>query len=286
MAYLKGANKQAIVDYYDYTMPFYEFFWYKGAGSFAIHYGFWDKNTKNLNNALLNTNRFLAEKARIKSTDTVLDAGCGIGGSAIWLSRNLHTKVTGISISEKQINKAKELARKEHVFGSADFYVMDYLKTTFDDCSFDVVWAIESACHSENKKEFLQEAYRLLKKGGRLILADGFRGRKTQNKQDEQIIIDFNNGFTLPNLAFAGKFGKDMCDVGFKKILFWDKKKEILPTSKIMYDMCTWGYPFAKITEKLHLTSPIITKHNFNGLIQYRAFKKGLIKYMVFYGEK
>lgn len=45
----------------------------------------------------------------------MLDAGCGIGGSSIWLAKNIQCTVTGISISEKQINNAQNLALKNNV---------------------------------------------------------------------------------------------------------------------------------------------------------------------------
>jgi hypothetical protein len=47
------------------------------------HYGIWDASTQTHNEALLNTNRFLADKAGITSGEQVLDAGCGLGGSSL-----------------------------------------------------------------------------------------------------------------------------------------------------------------------------------------------------------
>ena len=99
-------DKLKISQYYNYTLPFYRFFWHGNTN--AIHYGFWDKNTKNLKEALLNTNKFLAKEAKISSNSRVLDAGCGIGGSALWLAKNIGAKVISISISKKQIEKTKE----------------------------------------------------------------------------------------------------------------------------------------------------------------------------------
>ena len=277
---------KVVSDYYDYTLPFYKFFWHKNTESYALHYGFWERDSNNLQEALLNTNKFLAEKAHITSGDAVLDAGCGVGGSSIWLAKNFKVNVTGISISEKQISEAKRLAAKNSVSKLIGFFVSDYLKTDFKSNSYDVVWAIESVCHANNKKDFLKEAYRLLKKGGRLMIADGFRSREPKNDKETQILHDFTEGFALPNLALSENFKKSMSDVGFSNIKFWNKTKEVLPSSKKLFDMCKFGYPIAKITEKLHLTSPILTKNNLAGVVQYEAVKTGFGIYGVLYGVK
>ena len=279
-------DKLKIAEYYDYTLPFYKYFWHKDSESHALHYGFWEKDTKNLKEALLNTNKFLSEKVKIKSTDIVLDAGCGIGGSTIWIAKNFGATVIGITLSEKQLQKAKDLARINNVDNLVKFYVKDFLDTKFQDESFDVMWAIESVCHEEKKKDFLEEAFRLLKKDGRIIVADGFLKRDIKNDKEKQIIRDFTSGLALPNLDKIDLFKKSLEEVGFKNIRFWDKTQEILPSSKKLYNRCRIGYPITKITEKLKITTEMLTKNNLAGIVQYESVKIGLGGYGVFYGEK
>lgn len=79
-------NTQTIIDYYDYTIPFYRLFWHKGTN--ALHYGIWHDDTKTLQEALINTNEILCDMAHISEHDVVLDAGCGVGGSALWLAKH------------------------------------------------------------------------------------------------------------------------------------------------------------------------------------------------------
>ena len=52
--------------------------------SLAIHYGYWDEKVRSFPQSLLRMNEVMMEAARIKSTDKVLDAGCGVGGSSIF----------------------------------------------------------------------------------------------------------------------------------------------------------------------------------------------------------
>ncbi len=71
-------TNEEVARYYDYTIPFYRLFWHKGTK--ALHYGLWDADTKTLQEALINTNKIVAETGNIQSDSKVLDAGCGVGG--------------------------------------------------------------------------------------------------------------------------------------------------------------------------------------------------------------
>lgn len=277
-------NQSSIARYYDYTLPFYNIFWHKKSN--ALHYGIWEQDTRNLQEALINTNCYLAKKANIKTGDTVLDAGCGIGGSAIWLAQNIGCSVVGITISDKQVTRAKQLARKHDVDSKVQFFNRDFTNTKFKDESFDVVWAIESVCHATDKKDFLKEAYRLLKKNGRLILADGFQKRDTLDEAEDKLISDFCTGLQLPNIVKFSDFEKELKVTGFRDIEAKDKSDEARPSSKKLYRMCRIGYPISKITGLLGLTPKLLTLNNLAGIKQYEGGNSGLLCYGVFYAKK
>src|SRR3989339_1019770 len=267
-------DKEVITKYYDYTVPFYKFFYH--GDSNALHYGFWDDNTKNHQEALLNVNKFLAKTVGIKSDDVVLDAGCGVVGSAIWLAKNYGTKVIGITISDKQLNEAKNLSRKNKLDSILNFYKRDFLNSGFDNESFSVVWAIESVCHAEDKKDFLKEAYRLLRNGGRLVIYDGFLLRPPKDKNEEKYYNASLEGMALSNLALESEFKESLEEVGFKNIKIYDKAKETLSSAKKLYSMCLIAYPISRLLEKLHLTPNLLTKNNLVGIAQYKIIQSGL----------
>lgn len=100
---------------------------------------------------------------------TVLDVGCGIGGSSRILARDYGFEVTGVTISSKQVQRATELT-PESV--TAKFQVDDALALSFPDNSFDVVWSIEAGPHMPDKAKYASEMMRVLKPGGILVVAD------------------------------------------------------------------------------------------------------------------
>jgi MPBQ/MSBQ methyltransferase len=100
---------------------------------------------------------------------TVLDVGCGIGGSSRILARDYGFSTTGITISPQQVRRARELTPEGL---DAKFQVDDALNLSFPDNSFDVVWSIEAGPHMPDKARYGEEMLRVLKPGGILVVAD------------------------------------------------------------------------------------------------------------------
>jgi MPBQ/MSBQ methyltransferase len=101
-----------------------------------------------------------------------LDVGCGVGGTSRYLAKNLGPKaeVTGITLSPNQVARAQELAVEQDV-PNAKFTVMNALEMDFPDNSFDIVWACESGEHMPDKKKYIEEMMRVLKPGGKFVMA-------------------------------------------------------------------------------------------------------------------
>ncbi len=100
---------------------------------------------------------------------TVLDVGCGIGGSSRILAQDYGFNVTGVTISPQQVKRATELTPEDL---SAQFAVDDAMALSFPEGSFDVVWSIEAGPHMPEKDVFARELLRVLKPGGILVMAD------------------------------------------------------------------------------------------------------------------
>lgn len=107
----------------------------------------------------------------VKDPKTVIDVGCGIGGTSRFLAKHYpNAQVTGITLSPNQVKRGTELA-KDRGITNVDFKVMNALAMEFPDDSFDLVWACESGEHMPDKKAYVNEMVRVLKPGGTLVIA-------------------------------------------------------------------------------------------------------------------
>ena len=111
---------------------------------------------------------------RLPPGSTVLDVGCGIGGSARILARDYGLNVLGISISPAQIERARQLTPDS--LPHCRFAVMDALALDLPDGTlqrgFDAVWSVEAGPHMPDKQRYADELLRVLRPGGLLAVAD------------------------------------------------------------------------------------------------------------------
>src|SRR5437764_28264 len=121
-------TEQEIIDYYFDSKLDYQLYNLR-VDDLAMHYGLWDQNVRSHRQALLNENRVLASTTGVKQSDHVIDLGCGYGSTAVWLADHVGCHVSGITISQNQIDEARRLARKHNVDNLADFRRMDYHQT-------------------------------------------------------------------------------------------------------------------------------------------------------------
>jgi cyclopropane fatty-acyl-phospholipid synthase-like methyltransferase len=274
------SSKETIINYYDSCESDYRFFWDLDR-SHAMHAGFWDDTTRSLKDALARENEVLADLVNISSTDRVLDAGCGVGGSSLYLAEKRGCEVVGISLSEKQVQKACSLAEKKGL-KNASFQVMDYTKTNFDSASFDVVWGIESICHTQDKSDFMREAKRLLKPEGRLVVADGFATRTEMTQPQKNEMKWWLNGWGVDSLDTQQQFENQLNTVGFKNVTYTDMTNHVFPSSRRLYYISFPAIALSKCGEWLGLRSKVQTSNLWAAYYQYRTLCNNLWQYGIF----
>lgn len=96
----------------------------------------------------------------------VLEIGCGDGEFTKRIA-DLNVKIIATDVPKKVLNRGKKYLNKSNVY----FRIENCEDLSFENESFDVVCGI-SILHHVNLKKALQEAYRVLKKGGKIFFTE------------------------------------------------------------------------------------------------------------------
>jgi tocopherol O-methyltransferase len=186
---LRHNDKQRIVEHYDFVSPYYQSLW----GN-HIHHGYWIRGDESKEQAQLQLMEHLAELANIQTGCTVLDIGCGFGGSSIYLAQKYKARATGITISPVQVEMARKAAAAEHL--DARFLLMDAEALDFPQ-PFDLLWSVESISHYHDHRGFFANAAWFLKPGGIFALTDWFKKGGLSPAQERKFIEPIERGMFI-----------------------------------------------------------------------------------------
>src|SRR5712692_8514718 len=125
-----------------------------------------------------------ANLARIQPGEQVLDVGCGTGTLAMEVARRVGRagRVAGVDPGTQQIARARAKAARRNV--PIEFQIGVIEQLPFPDQTFDVVLSTLMLHHlpASLKRQGLSEVARVLKPGGRLVIADFKRKKERQGR--------------------------------------------------------------------------------------------------------
>jgi arsenite methyltransferase len=124
----------------------------------------------------------LLDRLNLRGDERILDMGCGRGAVLLMAAQRLTTgRATGVDLwrsadqSGNSIESSRRNAIAEGVADRTEFRTGDMTKLPFEDNSFDVVvssLAIHNISGSAGREKAIIEAVRVLRPGGRLMIAD------------------------------------------------------------------------------------------------------------------
>jgi tocopherol O-methyltransferase len=172
-----------------------------------IHHGYFLSPSDTKESAQVRLIDLLLERSGLPAGTTVLDVGCGIGGTTRHLAKEHARHVVGLTISGRQVEMARKLTREAMAEGqdvvedpdrpatlgqgSVRFVELDadkmgdFFNTDPNKASFDCVWISEAMSHLADKALFFQNATTLLRPGGKLVVADWFKAEGLTTAQLE-----------------------------------------------------------------------------------------------------
>lgn len=273
--------------YYKASAIDYGVLWTKRENYMGIHFGYYSTGNETHDESLVKLNKFIARKANIKKKDKVLDAGCGYGGSSHWLAEKIGCRVTGINVVPFQIEKAINIANKKRLNNLIDFHIKDYAQTDFPEDSYTTFMAIESVVHAKSKEKVMLEAYRVLAKGGKLVLAEYlFHDDYKYTKDDNNLLDVWLKGWSMPNLSTKNQYEKILKKVGFKNIKFINITKNVTPSLKLLANHVKIGLPIARLLTKMKIFSQTHLGNVEASSALCQALERGLWNYFVITAEK
>jgi sarcosine/dimethylglycine N-methyltransferase len=153
-----------------------------------LHMGLFQDSGEPLLDAQMRAKRHMAEAARIAAGQEVIEAACGVGGTARFLATAYGARVHATNIAETQLAEGRELTQKAGLSHLVDFRFADYHELPFPAASCDVWWCQEALLHSVDKQRVMKEAIRVLRPDGRIIMSDLLLSDRAAGKEREQFI--------------------------------------------------------------------------------------------------
>lgn len=280
-----------IQQFYDTSSSLWEQVW--GEHMHHGYYGLDGKLKKNRRQAQIDMIEELlhwrqaSEVSSVWPPASILDVGCGIGGSTLYLAEKFNATATGITLSPVQATRAKERSESANLSQRTNFLVADALNMPFADESYDLVWSLESGEHMPNKQKFLQECHRVLKPGGTIIMAtwchrsvDSSDGQLTDDERRH--LADIYRVYALPYVISLPEYEAIAQNIGFQNICtadwsnaaapFWDVVIESAFDPKVVLGLLFSGWTTIQAAISMGLMS--------------RGYERGLIKFGLLCGNK
>lgn len=156
-----------------------------------------------------------------KSTDRILELGCGYGGIAREVAKISGASVTGITVAQEEIDGGTDLIQEAGLEVNCKLVQGNYHKMPFERESFDKAFCIYSLKYSANLVSALTDVARVLRKGGRFVLYEIMVTEKFDwnNKQHRHHTEAISFSSCMPQLHTKQAFCDSAQRVGLKFML-------------------------------------------------------------------
>jgi ubiquinone/menaquinone biosynthesis C-methylase UbiE len=203
---------------------------------FNMHFGFfrWGMNPFRREAMLEQMNREVFDRLQLDTASPcILDMGCGLGATLRSMARRLPSaRLHGITLVPWQLEQGRPLNQESPETAGIALALGDYQETEYAASSFDAVYAIESCCYAAgaSKFAFLREAHRILRPGGRLVVADGFLGPGKLRGPQQRIFRKLCECWVIENLGEIEPFQRELERLGFRDIRIERIQSRVTPS--------------------------------------------------------
>ena len=175
----------------------------------------------------------VVKSAKKQNPKTILDIATGTGDLAIAMAKATDAKITGFDLSAGMLEVGKRKIAEENLQDRIEMIQGDAEKMPFADDAFDVITVAFGVRNFENLKKGLDDIYRVLKPGGKLIILEFSQPQAAPMKQ----LYSFYSRYILPRIG--KKISKDQSAYTYlpdsvKAFPHGDEMKKILKNSNFV----------------------------------------------------
>src|SRR5215216_5641729 len=211
-------TRNAVRDYYDQNTRLFLAF-RRSRKADNIHRALWADGAVTLEEALHVTNERI--RAEIESVAPIhariADLGCGVGAGLIYILPCLKepTPAIGLTLSPVQAQLAGQFCRQAGLKEKVIFAEGDFTSVPLANGSLDVIFSVEAVVHTQEPERYFEEASRLLRSGGKLIVVDDFQAEHSISLAETEWLKEFMAGWHVPGVRTV------------EQICTWSEKHEL-----------------------------------------------------------
>lgn len=276
---------QQIQQFYDASSSLWEQIW--GEHMHHGYYGGRGREKKDRRQAQIDLIEEVLDWAGVEEAKEILDVGCGIGGSSLYLAQKYKANVSGITLSPVQASRGTERAVEAGLETMVQFQVADALNMPFADNSFDFVWSMESGEHMPDKEKFMAECYRVLKPGGTFLMATWCHrpiapatGELTGEEKD--YLAEIYRVYCLPYVISLPEYHGIARNLSFQNVRTADWSDGVEPFWDIVIDSALNPQAILGLVQSGWTT----IEAAFSLGLMSRGYRRGLIRYGLLCGGK
>ncbi len=220
---------QRIGHFYDRSTPIWLDTWGE-----HMHHGYYGPDgqaKKDHRQAQVDLVEEMLHWGQITQCSRLLDAGCGVGGSARYLAQRFNAAALGLTLSPVQADQARQYTQRAGLQDRVQVEVRDMMTLTNEDGPFDLVWSMESAEHIRDKQALFNLFYKMLAPGGKFLMATWCHRPvpPALAAKEQNLLEKIYNLYHLPPMVDRAQLVTYAANAGFVAVQSADWSQSVAP---------------------------------------------------------